>query len=161
MVVNILFIHHLSVLSSHSCAASVYLYNTFWIVISLILLDLERLISRLIIDGYLKQEFFEQHSSSVTAYLRPGINAIQLISSNSQRSTNPTKIQIELIIRSEQVNNNNTDEEISNLKQKSIEQINEQCFDELKKELKVIFDTSNYSNIISEETIKELVKLMP
>jgi hypothetical protein len=59
------------------------------------------------------------------------------------------------------VNNNNTDEEISNLKQKSIEQINEQCFDELKKELKVIFDTSNYSNIISEETIKELVKLMP
>ncbi len=59
------------------------------------------------------------------------------------------------------MNNNNTDEEISNLKQKSIEQINEQCFDELKKELKVIFDTSNYSNIISEETIKELVKLMP
>jgi hypothetical protein len=80
--------------------------------------------------------------------------------SNSQRSSNTRKIQIELIIRIEQMNNN-TDEEILNSKQKSIEQINEQCFIELKKELKIIFDTSSYSNIISEQTIKELVKLMP
>ena len=128
----------------------------------MIFLDIERLISRLVIDGYLKQEFIDQQSSSVTAYLRPGINAMQLtsVASNSQRSSNTRKIQIELIIRIEQMNNN-TDEEILNSKQKSIEQINEQCFVELKKELKLIFHTSSYSNIISEQTIKELVKLMP
>jgi hypothetical protein len=57
--------------------------------------------------------------------------------------------------------NNNHDEEIPNSKQVSIQQINEQCFAELKKELKVIFSTSAYSNVISEQTIKELVKLMP
>ncbi|CAF4466766.1 unnamed protein product [Rotaria sp. Silwood2] len=126
-------------------------------------LDLERLISRLIIDGYLKQEFIDQQPSLNIAYLRPGINAVQLTSSNSQRSGNTTKIQIELTIRIEQMNNtnNNTDEERSNSKQKSIEQINEQCFTELKKELKIIFGTSSYSNVISERTIKELVKFMP
>lgn len=121
-------------------------------------LDIERLISRLIIDDYLKQEFVDQQS----AYLRPGINAMQLTSSNSQRSSNPRKIQIELIIRIEQNNNNNNDDqECLNSKDKLIEQINQQCFDELKKELKNIFHTSVYSNIISEQTIKELVKLMP
>ncbi|CAF3492052.1 unnamed protein product [Rotaria sp. Silwood1] len=128
-------------------------------------LDLERLISRLIIDGYLKQEFIDQQPSSIIAYLRPGVNAIQLTSSNSQRSGNTTKIHIELTIRIEQMNNNNnnnnTDEEKSNSIQKSIEQINEQCFIELKKELKIIFGTSSYSNVISEQTIKNLVKLMP
>ncbi|CAF2651041.1 unnamed protein product [Rotaria sp. Silwood2] len=127
------------------------------------IIDLERLISRLIIDGYLKQEFIDQQPSLNIAYLRPGINAVQLTSSNSQRSGNTTKIQIELTIRIEQMNNtnNNTDEERSNSKQKSIEQINEQCFTELKKELKIIFGTSSYSNVISERTIKELVKFMP
>jgi hypothetical protein len=124
------------------------------------LLDLERLISRLIIDGYLKQDFIDHQPTSVTAYLRPGVNAMQLTSSNSQRSSNTTKIQIELIIRIEQMNNH-TDEDSANSKQKSIEQINEQCLAELKKELKVIFHTSAYSNVISEETIKELAKLMP
>ncbi|CAF1586360.1 unnamed protein product [Rotaria magnacalcarata] len=123
-------------------------------------LDLERLITRLIIDGYLKQEFLDQQTSSIVAYLRPGVNAIQLASSSSQRSTNTSKIQIELIIRIEQINTN-TDEERSNSKEKSIEQINEQCFIELKKELKVIFGSSSYSNVISEQTIKDLVKLMP
>ncbi|CAF3956303.1 unnamed protein product, partial [Rotaria magnacalcarata] len=97
---------------------------------------------------------------SIVAYLRPGVNAIQLASSSSQRSTNTSKIQIELIIRIEQINTN-TDEERSNSKEKSIEQINEQCFIELKKELKVIFGSSSYSNVISEQTIKDLVKLMP
>jgi hypothetical protein len=57
--------------------------------------------------------------------------------------------------------NNQTDEEIANSKQKSIEHINQQCFAELKKELKIIFSTSAYSNVISEQTIKDLVKLMP
>ncbi|CAF1152670.1 unnamed protein product [Adineta steineri] len=122
-------------------------------------LDVERLISRLITDGYVKQEFIEQQSS-VTAYLRPGTNAIQLTSLSSQRSGSTTKIHIELTIRIEQVNNDH-DEETQNPKQKLIEQINEQCFIELKKELKSIFSTSSYSNIISERTIKALVKLMP
>ena len=132
-------------------------YNLFYCLV----IDLERLITRLIIDGYVKQEFLDQQSPLVTAYLRPGINACQLTSPSSQRSTNTTKIQIELIIRIEQVNSNNDEEIIINSKQKSIEQINEQCLIELKKELKVIFSTSAYSNIISEQTIKELVKLMP
>ncbi|CAF3534927.1 unnamed protein product, partial [Rotaria sp. Silwood2] len=126
-------------------------------------IDLERLIFRLTIDGYLKQEFIDQQLSSIIAYLRPGINAVQLTSSNSQRSGNTTKIQIELTIRIEQMNNNNnnTNEERSKSKQKSIEQINEQCFIELKKELKKNFGISSYSNVISEQKIKELVKLMP
>lgn len=122
--------------------------------------DLERLISRLIIDGYLKQDFLDQQSASPAAYLRPGVNAMQLTPSNSQRSSNTSKIQIELIIRIEQINHQ-SDEDAVNSKQKSIEQINEQCFAELKKELKVIFHTSAYSNVISEQTVKELVKLMP
>ncbi len=85
---------------------------------------------------------------------------MQLTSSNSQRSNNTTKIQIELIIRIEQINNQ-MNEDLTNSKKKSIEQINEQCLVELKNELKIIFHTSAYSNIISEPTIKELVKLMP
>lgn len=82
-----------------------------------------------------------------------------MASSNSQRSSNTTKIQIELIIRIEQINK--TDEDKLNTKEKSIEQINEECFNELKKELKNIFGCSSYSNVISEQTIKNLVILMP
>lgn len=135
--------------------------NNSTFTLLMIFLDLERLITRLIIDGYLKQDFMDQQSS-ITAYFRPGLNAMQLTSSNSQRSSNTRKIQIELIIRIEQVNsNNNNDEECLNSKEKLLEQIREQCLDELKKELKNIFHTSSYSNIISEQTIKELVKLMP
>ena len=122
--------------------------------------DVERLISRLIIDGYLKQDFLDQQSSSITAYLRPGVNALQLTPTNSQRSSNTNKIQIELIIRIEQINDQ-PEEDMSSSKEKLMEQINEQCLIELKKELKLIFRTSAYSNVISEQTIKELVKLMP
>lgn len=126
-------------------------------------IDLERLITRLIIDGYLKQEFLEpSSSSSVIAYLRPGTNAMQLTSSNSQRSSNTRKIQIELIIRIEQINNNHdVGGEDRNSKEKLLENIYEQCENELKKELKNIFHTSSYSNILSEQTIKDLIKLMP
>ena len=85
---------------------------------------------------------------------------MQLTSSNSQRSSNTNKIQIELIIRIEQINHQ-MDDDMVNSKQKSIEQISEQCAAELKKELKIIFHTSAYSNVISEQTIKDLVKLMP
>ncbi|CAF3105172.1 unnamed protein product [Rotaria sp. Silwood2] len=58
-------------------------------------LDLERLISHLIIDGYLKQECIDKQPSLIIAYLRPGVNAVQLTSSNSQQSGNTTKIQTE------------------------------------------------------------------
>ena len=102
----------------------------------------------------------DHSSTSVSAFLRPGVNAMQLMPSNSQRLSNTIKIQIELIIRNEQINNS-TEEETSNSKQKSIEQINESCLAELKKELKCIFHTSAYSNVISDQTIKELIKLMP
>jgi hypothetical protein len=151
---------------------SVYTYNIFQkqtaIVLILCLLrmntiflfiDLERLISRLLIDGYLKQEFIDQ-SPSVTAYLCAGVNAVQLTSSNSPRLGNTTKIQIELTIRIEQMDNK-TDEDMPHPKQQLIEQTNERCFAELKKELRLMFGTNTYSNIISEQTIKELVKLMP
>jgi hypothetical protein len=124
-------------------------------------LDVERLISRLIIDGYLKQDFIEQHSSSVTAYIRPGVNAMQLTSSSSQRSTNTTKIHIELTIRIESQLTHTQEEESAIGKPNSVKKINEQCLLELKKELKAIFSTSAYSNVISEQTIKDLVKLMP
>jgi len=120
-------------------------YKLFFVFYS----DIERLISRLIIEGYLKQEFLEQ--TSTIAYLRPGVNAVQLTttSNSQQRSSNRNQIQIELIIR------------VDISKQKSFEHINEQCLNELKTELRNIFHTSNYSNLISEETIQQLVELMP
>ena len=127
-----------------------------------VLLDLERLISRLLIDGYLKQEFLEQRSPTITAYLRPGSNAVQLTSSTSQRSSAGShKIQIELTIRIEQVKNSGQsgDEPIS--KQRSVDQINELCLAELKEELKHLFAPHSYSTVLSEQTIKDLVKLMP
>ena len=129
-------------------------------------LDLERLISRLLLDGYLKQEFIEQRSPTITAYLRPGTNAVQLTSSTSQRSSgggSSHKIQIELTIRIEQVKNSGQsgDEILSNPKQRSIEQIDEQCLAELKTELKHLFAPHSYSTALSEQTLKDLVKLMP
>ncbi|CAF0748672.1 unnamed protein product [Adineta ricciae] len=122
-------------------------------------LDIERLISRLIIDGYLKQEFIEYQPSTVIAYLRPGANAVQLTSSSSSQRSGNT-IHIELTIRIEQMTNHH-DEGSANSKHSPLEQVNEQCLAELKAELKLIFHTSTYSNIISEQTIKDLVKLMP
>ena len=117
----------------------------------------------MIIDGYLKQEFIEYQPSTVIAYLRPGANAVQLTSSStssssSQRSGNT--IHIELTIRIEQMTNQHV-EGSANSKHSLLEQVNEQCLAELKAELKLIFHTSTYSNIISEQTIKDLVKLMP
>lgn len=85
---------------------------------------------------------------------------MQLTSTHSQRSSNTHKIQIELIIRIEHINDQ-PEEDLSHAKEKLMEQTNEQCLIELKKELKLIFRTSSYSNVISEQTIKELVKLMP
>lgn len=111
-------------------------------------------------DGYLKQDFIDQQSSTVIAYLRPGTNAMQLTSTNSQRSSTTNKIQIELIIRIEHITDQ-SEENTQHFKEKLMEQINEQCLVELKREFKLIFHTSAYSNIISEQTIKELVKLMP
>jgi hypothetical protein len=126
------------------------------------------LISRLLLDGYLKQEFVEQRSPTITAYLRPGSNAVQLTSTTSQRSSggggaSSHKIQIELTIRIEQVKNSgqSADESLSNPKQRSLEQVNEQCLAELKSELKHLFAPHSYSTVLSEQTIKDLVKLMP
>lgn len=123
--------------------------------------DLERLISRLIIDGYLKQEFLDQPSPTTIAYLRPGTNAVQLTTSHSQRaSSNTKKIQIELTIRLEQPETSSNEKQFHS-KRKSIEQIQQDCFTEIKSELRKIFQSSNYSNVISEQTIHDLVKLMP
>jgi hypothetical protein len=126
-------------------------------MINIIVVDLQRLISRLLIDDYLKQEFIDQHPSSTTAYLRPGVNAVQLTSSTPERADSHQKIHIQLTIRIEQT----TPIDVNKSKQRTHEQINEHCLNELKGELKEIFTSHSYSTIISDRTIDELVRLMP
>ena len=122
--------------------------------------DLERLISRLVIDGYLKQEFTEVQSPSISAYLRPGTNAVQLTASNSQRAGDHQahKIHIELTIRVEQATHQSNERPVAPSKRKLI---NEHCLTELREECKQIFGTSDYSSILSDQTLCDLVKLMP
>jgi hypothetical protein len=66
--------------------------------------------------------------------------------------------EMNLIIRTEQSNLTNDDKR---KQQTPIEQLNEQCLNELKKELKSIFGNSSHAMIIPERAIKEMVKLMP
>ena len=114
--------------------------------------DLERLISRLLIDGYLKQEFLDPPSTSnITAYLRPGSNAVQL--------TNTQKIHIELTIR---LDPPTKDEQRENKDERTIEQINEQCLVELKDELQRIFPSEeDQHRLFPDELLRDLVQSMP
>ena len=66
--------------------------------------------------------------------------------------------QIELTIRTEQSNLTNDEKR---KQQTPIEQLNEQCLNEIKKELKLIFGHTSHAMIIPERAIKEMVKLMP
>ena len=66
--------------------------------------------------------------------------------------------QIELTIRTEQSNMTNDEKR---KQQTPIEQLNEQCLNEIKKELKLIFGNTSHAMIIPERAIKEMVKLMP
>ncbi|CAF1583711.1 unnamed protein product [Adineta ricciae] len=119
--------------------------------------DLERLICRLILDGYLLQEIVthqQQSFESAAAYLRLGPKAHLALSNQSNRFINP----IELTIRTEQSNITNDEKR---KQQTPIEQLNEQCLNELKKELKAIFGQSSHAMIVPERAIKEMVKLMP
>lgn len=65
---------------------------------------------------------------------------------------------IELIIRTEQSNVTNDEKR---KQQTPLEQLNERCLNEIKKELKLIFDNNSHAMIIPERAIKEMVKLMP
>jgi hypothetical protein len=113
--------------------------------------DVERLISRLLIDGFLKQEFFEQRASSFNAYLRPGSNAVQLTSGASQRSSNSgQKISIELTIR---IETNGKEKETATFHARTIEQISEECLAELRQLCS--------PSILPEALLKDLVRLMP
>jgi superfamily II DNA helicase RecQ len=117
-------------------------------------IDLERLICRLILDGYLQQEIVthqQQSFETTAAYLRLGPKA-HIILSNKMMDN------IELIIRTEQSNIINDDKR---KQQTPIEQLNEQCLNEIKKELKLIFGNTSHAMIIPERAIKEMVKLMP
>jgi hypothetical protein len=117
-------------------------------------IDLERLICRLILDGYLQQEIVthqQQSFESTAAYLRLGSKGHFVLA-------NQTMNEMNLIIRTEQSNLNNDDKR---KQQTPIEQLNEQCLNELKKELKSIFGNSSHAMIIPERAIKEMVKLMP
>jgi superfamily II DNA helicase RecQ len=116
--------------------------------------DLERLICRLILDGYLQQEIVthqQQSFESTAAYLRLGPKAHFVLA-------NQTINQINLIIRTEQSNLTNDERR---KQQTPVEQLNEQCLNELKKELRSIFGNASYAMIIPERAIKEMVKLMP
>lgn len=121
------------------------------------------MISRLLIDGYLNQEFVEQRSSTITAYFRPGSNAVQLISPNVPNSNGIEKIHIELRIRIETASQTTvkTDEDIQTTRQRTIEQINELCLAELKEELKSMAGSNNYATILSDRALELLVKVMP
>ena len=127
---------------------------------TVVFVDLERLISRLVIDGYLKQEFTEVQSPSISAYLRPGTNAVQLTASNSQRAGDQAhKIHIELTIRVEQVTHQSKERPAAAPSKRKL--INEHCLAELKEECKQIFGASDYSHVLSDGTLHDLVKLMP
>jgi hypothetical protein len=65
---------------------------------------------------------------------------------------------LELTIRTEQSNFTNDDKR---KQQTPVEQLNEQCLNELKKELKIIFGNSSHAMIIPERVVKEMVKTMP
>lgn len=134
---------------------SVFLRSIFYGV--LFLLDLERLVCRLILEGYLKQEIVirqQQSFESAAAYLKLGSKAHLALSTQSSRTFNT----IELTIRTEQSNITN---DAKRKQQTPIEQLNEQCIKELKKELKSIFGDSSHAIIIPERAIKEMVKVMP
>lgn len=116
--------------------------------------DLERLICRLILDGYIQQEIVthqQQSFETAAAYLRLGAKA-HLALANDHLD------EMHLIIRTEQSNLNNDEKR---KQQTPIEQLNERCLNELKKELKTIFGNSSHAMIIPERAIKEMVKLMP
>ena len=116
--------------------------------------DLERLICRLILDGYLQQDIVthqQQSFESTAAYLRLGSKS-HLVLANQQIED------IHLVIRTEQSNLTNDEKR---KQQTPIEQLNEQCLNELKTELKAIFGNSSHAMIIPERAIKEMVKLMP
>ncbi|CAF2872606.1 unnamed protein product [Rotaria sp. Silwood2] len=119
--------------------------------------DLERLMCRLIIDGYLQQEIVthqQQSFEASVAYLRLGPKAHIALSNQSNKFMNP----IELTIRTEQSNITNDEKR---KQQTPIEQLHEQCLTDLKKELKLIFGNSSHAMIIPERAIKEMVKLLP
>ena len=63
-----------------------------------------------------------------------------------------------MTIRTEQSNFTNDEKR---KQQTPIEQLNEQCLNELKKELKAIFGNTSHAAIIPERAIKEMVKVMP
>jgi hypothetical protein len=112
---------------------------------------------RLILDGYIQQEIVtrqQQSFEAAAAYLRLGPKAHTALSNQANQSFS----QIELTIRTEQSNLNNDEKR---KQQTPIEQLNEQCLSELKKELKLIFGNSSHAMIIPERAIKEMVKLMP
>lgn len=116
--------------------------------------DLERLVCRLILDGYLQQDIVTHQQSSfesTAAYLRLGAKSHQVL-------FNKTMDNMELTIRLEQSNLTNDEKR---KQQTPIEQLNEQCLNELKKELRTIFGNTSYAMIIPERAIKEMVKLMP
>ena len=66
--------------------------------------------------------------------------------------------QIDLTIRTEQSNLTNDEKR---KQQTPLEQLNERCLIELKRELKAIFGTNSHAMIVPERAIKEMVKLMP
>jgi hypothetical protein len=114
-------------------------------------------VCRLILDGYLKQEIVthqQQSFESTAAYLRLGPQAHLALSNQSHQSMK----QIEMTIRTEQSHITNDEKR---KQQTPIEQLNEQCLNELKKELKLIFGNSSHAMIVPERAIKEMVKLMP
>ncbi|CAF4575401.1 unnamed protein product [Rotaria sp. Silwood1] len=119
--------------------------------------DLERLMCRLILDGYLQQEIVthqQQSFEASAAYLRLGSKAHLALSNQSNKFMKS----IELTIRTEQSNITNDEKR---KQQTPIEQLHEQCLNELKKELKLIFGNNSHAMIIPERAIKEMVKLMP
>jgi len=128
-----------------------------FVIDKLLHLDLERLVCRLILDGYILQEIVTHQQQSFecsAAYLRLGPKAHAALSNQS----NKLMSQIEMTIRTEQSNLTNDEKR---KQQTPIEQLNEQCLNELKKELKLIFGNSSHAMIIPERAIKEMVKLVP
>lgn len=112
-------------------------------------LDLERLLSKLVLEGYLHQDIsINDTYGTANAYIRPGptINF-------------STPIILSICAKKENSNSTTTSQKIDSHKTRLIDE----CLLKLKEELKSIGNEHNikYSTILSEKSLKQMSCLMP
>ncbi|CAF0728429.1 unnamed protein product [Didymodactylos carnosus] len=117
-------------------------------------IDVERLLSKLILEGYLYQDIvvLQAHDSAV-AYIRPGQRAHIVTNPAFQKS-----IKIELTICQQQASMSAEQKE----KQKTpLDQLIDKCVQSLKDEFKRICNGVNASSILTDKVLNDMGKRMP